>query len=154
MPQIALLVSHFFKTGGRSARLLKRGSMSSGTPVNDVISVKGLRLSARIGASEEERAKLQPLRIDLRFGLRDKVAASELLESTFDYSVVDAVLASVFRRPMRLLETAATVIVEAFCELPQCVALSWIEVEVAKLAPPIATIAESASVWVRREVGR
>ncbi len=122
--------------------------------MSDVIAVKGLRLSARIGVSREERANLQPLRIDLRFGLRERVGASESLEATFDYSVVDAVLFSVFRRPIRLLETAATVLVEAFFELPQSSALSWIEVEVAKLAPPIATPASSASIWVRREVGR
>ena len=122
--------------------------------MSDVIAVKGLRLSARIGVSREERANLQPLRIDLRFGLRERVGASESLEATFDYSVVDAVLLSVFRRPVRLLETAATVLVEAFFELPQSSALSWIEVEVAKLAPPIATPASSASIWVRREVGR
>lgn len=75
----------------------------------DCIRLKGLRFEAYLGVSEQERARPQPVELDveLRLPLQDAGRADDLA-ATVDYAAVfEAVKGAVEHRSFRLLEALA-----------------------------------------------
>lgn len=108
----------------------------------DALVIQGLRLRARVGAEDAERAAPQLVVVDAEVGVDASDAARrDDLAAALDYTVVlDAIEAAVTGRPYRLLETMAARVADALSALPGA---GGVTVEIAKEVPP-----------VRQEVGR
>ena len=113
------------------------------------ISVEGLVLRGRCGVTPEERAVGQTLIVDVRL---EPVACpgawSDDLSGTVDYGwVVDVVRGIVEGRELKLLVRLAEVIADALWDPLD---LAFLEVTVAKPAPPVAVPIAAARVKVVR----
>ena len=77
--------------------------------MSDLLRLQGLEASCRIGVSEQERAKRQPVWIDLELAIDAAAAAAhDDVRKAVDYAqVAAAVVRRVERRSYRLLETLA-----------------------------------------------
>jgi dihydroneopterin aldolase len=120
--------------------------------VTDRIEVRGLRVVAVCGVLDEERARAQPLSLDLDVELDVAAAATrDDLGATADYgALLDAgVAALVGGRPL-LLEAACELVGRAVLDADAKV--TAVTVTVAKLRPPVPH--DVASVGVRRRVTR
>lgn len=118
-------------------------------PGADRIEVRGLRLDAVHGVSEEERAAPQPFEVDLdlHVALAPAGAADEL-SATADYAAAVAAAASVLRGPpRRLLETLAADVADAVLADGRVQAVT---VAVRKLRPPVPELLSSAGVRITR----
>ena len=103
----------------------------------DLIELRGLRLVGICGALPEERARPQPIEVDLDVEA-DLTAAgsSDALADTVDYGVLcDAVATVVADGSPQLLEHLASVIAGAVLEADDRVAA--VTVSVRKLRPPV-----------------
>lgn len=111
------------------------------------ISIRGLRVEAHIGVTEDERAKQQALLIDIDIetDVRD-AARSDDVEDTIDYgAVVDDVAAFVRSSRYRLLERLGAEIGELICRDPRVVRVT---VDVGKETPPVSEVVSGLSVGV------
>jgi dihydroneopterin aldolase len=120
--------------------------------VSHTVEVRGLRVVATIGVPDDERARLQPLRIDLDIELEVPGASrSDDVADTVDYAGLCELASSTIaeRRP-RLLETACDAIGATILEAdPRIVAVT---VSIAKLRPPVGLDVDT--VGVRRRCSR
>ncbi|WP_142525271.1 YpsA SLOG family protein [Methylacidimicrobium cyclopophantes] len=85
-------------------------------PTADAIEIRGLWLESRIGITEEERRRMQPLRVSLRLEVADLSAAarSDRIEETVDYDELAREVQGVAgARPRNLLERLAEEIAAA-----------------------------------------
>ncbi|MGI8602142.1 MAG: dihydroneopterin aldolase [Verrucomicrobiales bacterium] len=101
----------------------------------DQLEIKGLRIAAWIGVPADERARPQPLSIDLKLTpLAPLTGLGDALEGTIDYEVVATqVRELVLGQKRRLLETVAEDIATG---LLASHALREVEVEVRKFVLP------------------
>ncbi|MGC1513812.1 MAG: dihydroneopterin aldolase [Acidimicrobiales bacterium] len=122
----------------------------SGDPSGDCIELRGLRVLAFCGVPEEERARAQPLEIDLDLGLDlTDAARDDDLDRTVDYGALcDAVSACVTDRPAALLEHLAQRVAEVALGLD--VRVRWVTVAVRKMRPPVPHDVATAGVRVTR----
>lgn len=113
------------------------------------ITIEGIELRGRCGVSDEERAVGQTLVVDVRLEpLECPGAQTDDLAGTVDYGrIVDIVRELVERHEYKLLERLATVIVDALWDEFEVV---FLEVEVAKPAPPVSIPVAAARVEVVR----
>lgn len=111
-----ITVSHL----GQLRRLMELTTPAAGgaaSPGGDSLEIRGLKVSTRIGAGEEERARPQDLLVDVTFlpadGLHD---LGDDLARTADYhALADAVTALAARGERRLIETLAEEIADLAC---------------------------------------
>lgn len=102
----------------------------------DSIIVRQLRVETRVGATEDERSKLQPVTIDLEIAadLR-RAGETDDLADTVDYGAVTAGVAELVRNSTSaLLEHLAAKIAAHIAAIPH---VGGVTVEVAKVSPPI-----------------
>ncbi|MBV9455710.1 MAG: dihydroneopterin aldolase [Rubrobacter sp.] len=111
--------------------------------------VEGLKVQARCGVTDEERAKSQALRVDLDY-LYEAAEGEDLLK-TVDYGVlIEGVAELLEREEFRLLETAARMVGEyALGRFPS---VREVTVTVTKLRVPVAR--EVSGVSVETTLGR
>jgi dihydroneopterin aldolase len=105
--------------------------------------VEGLVVEAHCGVTDEERAKLQPLRVDLDYSYR--VGEGDDLYGTVDYgTIIEGIASLVEREEFRLLETGARMVGEYVLNRFQSV---WeVNVTVSKLQVPVAHVLSGVSV--------
>lgn len=116
----------------------------------DRIELRGLRVLARCGAGNEERATPQPLEVDLDV-VADLAPAgrSDRLADTVDYGAVcRAVAQAATAAPVALLEHLAERLAAAVLDGDQRV--EAVTVSVRKLRPPVPEHLASAGVRVHR----
>lgn len=116
----------------------------------DRIELRGLRVLGHCGVPEDERAKAQPLEIDLDVGLDlTDACRDDDLACTIDYGALcDAVCACVADRPSVLIEHLAQRVAEAALGLDA--RASWVSVAVRKMRPPVPHDLATAGVRVTR----
>jgi dihydroneopterin aldolase len=121
-------------------------------PGGDRIEVRGLRVEAAHGVSEQERARPQPFEVDLDLYLSlSAAAASGDLAHTADYSAAVGAAVSVLRGPpRRLLETLAAEMAGAVLADERVQAVT---VALRKLRPPVPYDLDSAGVRLTRRRG-
>ncbi|HXX91653.1 MAG TPA: dihydroneopterin aldolase [Acidimicrobiales bacterium] len=102
----------------------------------DRIELRGLRLLAAVGVSDGERARRQPVEVDLDLGLDLAPAgAADDLAATVDYAaVLDAVAAVVTGSEHRLLEALAEAVAAAVLRDRR---VDDVTVSLRKLQPPV-----------------
>lgn len=118
--------------------------------IGDAIEIRGLWLESRIGITEEERSRRQPLRVSLRLETGDLsgAARSDRIEETVDYDE----LARAVRRvsdsaPRHLLERLAEEIAEEVLRRPR---VRGVAVKLEKFPLPHA---EAVAISLRRDRG-
>ena len=117
-------------------------------PEGDRLEVRALRLDAVLGVSDEERARPQPVEVDLDLYLSYPAGAGDDLSVTADYaSAVEAAVAVLAGPPRRLLETIAEDMAAALLADDHVAAVT---VVVRKLQPPLAHQLGSAGVRITR----
>lgn len=114
-----------------------------------MVSIEGLRLRGRCGVTAAERALGQTLEVDVRLRLAaGRALATDDLSDTVDYGAVAGVVREVVEGgEFRLLEGLAGALAG---RLEAAFAPAWLEVSVAKLAPPVSVPALRARVTVER----
>lgn len=115
--------------------------------------LRDLRALAHLGAGEVERRARQPVRLTLAFGV-DVMAAgrSDRLEEAVDYgAVAEVVVALLASGEWRLLEGLARSVAEAV--LAGFGRVTWVEIEVAKVRPPVPLDLAEAAVALRVDRG-
>lgn len=116
----------------------------------DSILIEGLQCKARIGTTENERAALQPLEIDLELFLDLKTAgSSDEIEDTIDYltlahRVQEVAMESRFRLLERLAEELSTEILKTF-------AAEEIRLRLYKFPQTMKDLARSVAVEIHRK---
>jgi dihydroneopterin aldolase len=117
--------------------------------VTDAIELRGLRVTAFVGALPEERERAQPLEIDLDVVCSLAAAgASDRLDDTVDYGAICEAVARVVREEHhQLLERLATRIA-AVCRSDRRV--QHVVVEVRKLRPPVPVSLDHVAVRIER----
>lgn len=115
----------------------------------DRIEIRGLKVDAAHGVTDEERGSRQPFEVDLDLHLDlASAGAGDALERTADYAAaVAAARAVVAGPPRRLLETLAEDIAAAVLADP---AVDAVTVAVRKLRPPVPERLSSAGVRITR----
>ncbi|HEX6237654.1 MAG TPA: dihydroneopterin aldolase [Acidimicrobiales bacterium] len=119
----------------------------------DRLELRGLRVLARCGASPDERARAQPLELDLDLTV-DLAAAgrSDDLADTVDYGAVcDVAVAAAESGPTALLESVAESVASALLAHDQ--RIGAVDVAVRKLRPPVPHHLATSGVRVHRERG-
>ena len=103
----------------------------------DSITISGLRVLTKVGATEEERRVPQTVLIDLVIeGDLAAAAKSDDLDDTVDYArVAETVGEFVRSSEMKLLEALAGAVAERVCAFPR---VERVSVAITKEAPPIA----------------
>lgn len=88
--------------------------------MTDRISISGLIVEARIGVTDEERARPQPLVVDVELAADlSRAGRSDALSDTIDYDALTTRVASLVRQSeCSLLESLATQIVDLVSALP------------------------------------
>lgn len=120
-----------------AAGLAPRGEVLSHPatqPTRCTVFVRNLRLDARIGVYDWEKAELQPLVVDLEFETGSRLAChTDRLDDTVDYGAVVARLRElVVERHFELVEAMA----EAMAMLLQRdFGVAWLKLTLTKLAP-------------------
>jgi dihydroneopterin aldolase len=119
-------------------------------PVSDRIELRGLRLSALVGALPEERDRLQPIEVDL--DVEADLAPSgrsDLLADTIDYGAVCAAVEAVAGAGhVTLLEHLADRLAVAVLAVDGRV--DAVTVAVRKLRPPVPLQLDTSGVRIRR----
>jgi dihydroneopterin aldolase len=105
--------------------------------VNDVIELRGLRVSAIVGVLPEERDRDQPLLVDLDLARSfHEASSSDDLEATTNYAEVLSLAEGIaIEGHFLLLETLARRIAQAILEYDH--AIESVRVRVHKLRPPV-----------------
>jgi dihydroneopterin aldolase len=118
--------------------------------MNDRIELRGLRLSALVGALPEELDRLQPIEVDLDVEVDLAVAGgSDRLTDTVDYGALCALVqAEVGAGHVTLLERLAEQLAAAVLAADSRVAA--ITVAVRKLRPPVPQQLDTSGVRIRR----
>jgi len=121
----------------------------AGTRRRDRIELRGLRLVGTVGVSDTERARPQPIEIDLDIVVdMATAAAADDLTATADYAAAaDAVAAVVAGSRYRLLESLAEAIGAAVLRDDKVAAVT---VALRKLRPPVPYDLGSAGVRMTR----
>jgi dihydroneopterin aldolase len=116
------------------------------------ISIRGLKVDAHIGVTDEERSSAQTLIVDVDIdGDLRPAAASDDVSDTIDYgTVVDEVSELVETSRYRLLERLGAEITELICRNPR---VARVTVVVAKESPPVHGAVDGISVGVTRTNG-
>jgi len=117
---------------------------------NEVIELRGLRLTAVVGGPASERERAQPIEIDLDVVADlDAAADSDDLDDTIDYGAIcDLVEAVVVADQPLLLERLAGRIAESVLAADERIAA--VELTVRKLRPPVPQDLATSGVRVRR----
>lgn len=119
------------------------------------LELRGLRLVASVGVLPEERARPQPVEVDLDVELAagsDRAATSDDLADAVDYAaVLAAAQQALTAGHVDLLERAAGLVADAVLAVDDRVAA--VEVVVRKLRPPVPQDVASAGVRLRRARG-
>lgn len=115
------------------------------------ILIDGLRVLARVGVPEAERAQAQPLSLDLElFVDLDAAGRSDDVADTVDYGAVAVAVAdAVTAEPVALLERVAAVAADTVLALDA--RTQAVTVTVTKLRPPVPRDVEATSVRLHRE---
>ncbi len=118
--------------------------------MTDRILLRDLRVLARVGVPEAERATPQPLVLDVDLAVDLAAAgASDDVADTVDYgAVAEAVVAAVAAGPVALLERVGALAAEAALALDDRVGAAT--VTVTKVRPPIPLDVGTAAVVVTR----
>ncbi len=113
------------------------------------VAVEGIALRGRCGVTAEERAVGQTLVVDVRLAPHDMSAlTTDRLDDAVDYGRVVALVREVVEGgEFNLLERLAAAVGDRIWE---SFALSWLEVAVAKVAPPVSVPVDAARVEVTR----
>ncbi len=116
----------------------------------DRIELSGLEFTAVVGVLPEERERAQPLRIDLAVFLElGNAGLSDELDDTIDYGALcDAVVETASSARPHLLERLASLVCDAVVGFDE--RISAVEVNVAKLRPPVPHSLDSAGVRITR----
>lgn len=119
-------------------------------PDPDRIEIRGLRVVARVGVPDEERAVPQPIELDIDLEVDlDAAAASDDVADTVDYGAVTlAVSEAVGSAEWALLERMAAVACDAALAADDR-ALAAV-VTVRKLRPPVPVDVDTTAVRLRR----
>ena len=115
----------------------------------DLISITGLRVATRVGATAEERATPQPVVVDVevRCDLRTP-AATDSLDDTVDYgALVAAVTKTVESSEVALLERLAEEVALTARRQPR---VSGVTVTIGKEQPPVPQDVTSVTVSIER----
>ena len=120
--------------------------------MTDTIEVRGLRVVAICGVLDEERARAQPLTVDLDVELdADRAARTDDVADTVDYAALcDAGVGALVASRPQLLEAACDAVGRAV--LAADARVLAVTVVVAKLRPPVPH--DVATVAVRRRLAR
>ncbi|MDQ4143903.1 MAG: dihydroneopterin aldolase [Actinomycetota bacterium] len=115
----------------------------------DSIKIEGLWVETHIGATEAERAEVQPVLLDLEIEADLRTAStSDELEDTIDYAQVTTLVAElVAEKNVKLLEHLAGEIAEAVLALQGVRAVS---VQIAKETPPVGENVRNIAVRIER----
>lgn len=121
--------------------------MSSG----DRIELRGLRVLARCGVPADERARAQPLELDLDVTVDlSSAGRSDDLGDTVDYGAVcDVAVTAAEAGPIALLEAVAESVAAAV--LAHDPRIAAVEVAVRKLRPPVPHQLATSGVRLRRD---
>jgi dihydroneopterin aldolase len=117
--------------------------------VTDGITIRGLRVQARVGVTDQERALPQTVVIDLEVTADLSTAAlSDDLDDTVDYSaMIDGVVEAVRSAESKLLEHLAARVVSVVSRMD---GVQEVAVQIAKQPPPVAHDVEAIAVSLRR----
>jgi len=117
--------------------------------MTDVVFVRGLRVAARVGVTEEERREPQTLIVDVEAEVDlAEAGATDDLHMTLDYGdVAGSVARSVGASEAKLLETVAERVATLVLRYRGVTAVA---VEITKESPPIPEQVAGTGVRVRR----
>jgi len=117
--------------------------------MSDRIIVRGLRVSAHVGVSDEERSRAQVLLVGVEAWRRlSRAAQSDELGDTIDYGVlVQDLTGLVAATEARLLERVAGLVCDHVLSLPE---VSKVVVEIAKESPPVDEQLDYVAVRIER----
>ena len=97
----------------------------------DFIFIEELRVRARVGVYEREKAAPQMIELNLSFGLPDAAAERDDLADTIDYStVVERICQELEARHFNLIESLGEYVVSLLCDE---FGAPWIKLRVAKI---------------------
>jgi dihydroneopterin aldolase len=118
--------------------------------VTDAIELRGLRVTALVGALPEERARAQPLEIDLDVDCSLAAAgASDRRDDTVDYGAICDAVEKVFGDGhIVLLEAVASRIADAVFAVDA--RITGVNVAVRKLRPPVPQDLATSGVRITR----
>ncbi|MDQ3661693.1 MAG: dihydroneopterin aldolase [Actinomycetota bacterium] len=117
--------------------------------MSDRIIVRGLRVSAHVGVSAEERSRSQVLLVSVEaWRSLSRAAQSDELADTIDYGVLVQDLSRlVVATEARLLERIAGIVGDHLLSLPE---VSRVVVEIAKESPPVKEHIDNVAVRIER----
>lgn len=118
--------------------------------MSDLVILKGLRVLAYCGATEDEKNRLQPFEIDLYLGAAQaKAASSDQLDFAVDYEPICEMIENLTKsNKFNLIETFAQTIVDSIFDSNHL--CESVEIELKKLRPPVQSELTYASVRIRR----
>ncbi|MDR0564078.1 MAG: dihydroneopterin aldolase [Azoarcus sp.] len=94
------------------------------------IFIEGLRANARVGIHSREQFAVQPIEVDINFGIPDLTGIGDDISRTIDYSVVvETIRAELLVRNFNLVETLGEFIADLLCNK---FFAQWAEVRVSK----------------------
>lgn len=97
----------------------------------DFIFIEELRVRARVGVYEREKAAPQMIELNLTFGTPEAAAAQDDLADTIDYSkVVERICKELETRHFNLIETLGEFVVSLLCDE---FGASWVKLRIAKI---------------------
>ncbi|MDQ3646555.1 MAG: dihydroneopterin aldolase [Actinomycetota bacterium] len=117
--------------------------------MSDVIRIRDLRVEARVGVTDEERARHQAvlLQIEITADLRD-AGRSDDLADTVDYAaVIEDVAKLVAASETRLLERLAELVAERIGRIAR---VQGVAVEITKVSVPVPQDVKDVSVRIER----
>jgi|GEM_PF-1031044 dihydroneopterin aldolase len=118
----------------------------------DVIEVPRISIMTRVGLTEAERARPQPIEIGLRLEVAIERGLGDDLNQTFDYSVLDRVIPEALDPAPKLLETIAERITRGIVQKADCSRVSLIQVTITKCRPPLQLETDGVKVTMRTPV--
>ena len=118
-------------------------------PVSDRITLRGMRLRARLGVSADERATPQPVEVDLVLRLSlERPSRTDDLGDTVDYGPLFVTTQAVVEgREFNLIEGLAGAVADAVLADPR---LEDVEVRVRKPKAPLPGAFETVEARIRR----
>ena len=115
----------------------------------DAVDIKGLRVDAHVGVSDEERSNAQTLVVDVRIAADlERASRSDEIADTIDYAQASAAIVERIRslRP-KLLEHLAGEVAETLLSFPRVRAVT---VQISKETPPVEEDVEVIAVTIER----
>ncbi len=120
--------------------------------MSDLIEIPHISLMARVGLTQAERTRPQPISVGIRLELEIGRGLRDDLDQTFDYSVLDRVIPEALTPAPKLLETIAERIIVGLVRVGDCSRVKWIEVAVTKCQPPLTLVTDGVKVTLVTEV--